>query len=63
MFIDILIHKAVYLLYRRGFIKGSVKEETTKSSKLYINAALAILEHQRRMSEESQPGGIMFGIR
>lgn len=63
MFMDILINKAVYLLHRRSFMKGSVEEETTRSSKLCINAALAILEHQRRMSEETQPGGIMFGIR
>lgn len=61
--IDILIHKASYLLHRRSFMKSSVEEETTKSSKLCINAALAILEHQRRISEESQPGGILFGIR
>lgn len=57
MFMDILIHKTVYLLHRRSFTKGSVDKETTKSSKLCINAALAILERQRRMSE------IMFGIR
>ncbi|BDD63978.1 hypothetical protein MAP00_008829 [Monascus purpureus] len=29
IFIDILINKAVYLLHRRGFMKGSVEEETT----------------------------------
>jgi hypothetical protein len=63
MFLDILIHKAVYLLHRRSFVKGSVGEESTKSNKLCIEAALAILEHQRRMSEETQPGGLMFGIR
>ncbi|PYI09931.1 hypothetical protein BO78DRAFT_336264 [Aspergillus sclerotiicarbonarius CBS 121057] len=63
MFLDILINKAVYLLYRRSFMKGSVGEETTKSSKLCVNAALSILEHQRRMDEEAQPGGIMFSIR
>ena len=63
MFLDILIHKAVYLLHRRSFVKGSVGEESTKSNKLCINAALAILEHQARISEETQPGGLMFGIR
>ncbi|RFU27838.1 hypothetical protein B7463_g8492, partial [Scytalidium lignicola] len=63
IFMDILIHKAVYLLHRQSFMKGSVKDEITKSSELCINAALAILEHQRKISEETQPGGIMFSIR
>ncbi|PWY85817.1 hypothetical protein BO94DRAFT_586376 [Aspergillus sclerotioniger CBS 115572] len=63
MFLDILINKAVYLLYRRSFMKVSVGEETTKSTKLCINAALSILEHQRRLNEEAQPGGIMFSVR
>ncbi|OKL55395.1 hypothetical protein UA08_09338 [Talaromyces atroroseus] len=63
MFMDILINKAVYLLHRRSFMKGSAEEETTRSRKLCINAALMILEHQRKMSEETQPGGIMFGVR
>lgn len=63
MFIDILIQKAIYLLHRQTFMKGSVEDETTKSSKLCSNAALQILEHQQRMSEESQPGGILFSIR
>jgi hypothetical protein len=56
MFLDILINKAVYLLHRRSFMRGSVGEESMKSNELCINAALAILEHQRRMSEETQPG-------
>ena len=63
MFLDILIHKAVYLLHRRSFVKGYVGEETTESNELCIKAALAILDHQRRMDEEIQPGGLMFGIR
>ena len=63
MFLDILIHKAVCLLHRRSFVKGSIGEESTKSNKLCINAALAILEHQQRISEETQPGGLMFAIR
>ncbi|RDW57488.1 oleate activated transcription factor 3 [Coleophoma cylindrospora] len=63
MFIDILTHKAMYLLHRRSFTKSFVGEGNTNSSGLCINAALEILEHQRRMNEESQPGGIMFGIR
>ncbi|RDW58331.1 oleate activated transcription factor 3 [Coleophoma crateriformis] len=63
MFIDILTHKATYLLHRRSFTKSFVGEGNTNSSGLCINAALAILEHQRRMNEESQPGGIMSGIR
>ena len=44
-------------------MKDSVGEESTESNKLCIKAALAILEHQRRMSEETQPGGLMFDIR
>ena len=63
MFLDILIHKAVYLLHRRSFVRGSVGEESTESNKLCIKAALTILEHQRRVTEETQPGGLVFGIR
>ncbi|KAI8676468.1 Zn(2)-C6 fungal-type domain-containing protein [Fusarium sp. Ph1] len=63
MFLDILINKAVYLLHRRAFVKGSSGETSTRSSKACIDAALAILDHQRRMSEETQPGGLMYGIR
>ncbi|KAH8660808.1 fungal-specific transcription factor domain-containing protein [Tricladium varicosporioides] len=63
MTLDVLIHKAFYLLYRRSFVKGSVGGESTKANELCIRAALAILEHQRRMSEETQPGGLLFGIR
>ncbi|KAK3933912.1 fungal-specific transcription factor domain-containing protein [Diplogelasinospora grovesii] len=63
MTLDILIHKAVYLLHRRSFVKGSAADESTGSTELCINAALAILEHQRRMSEETEPGGLMFLIR
>jgi Fungal specific transcription factor domain len=62
MFIDILINKATYLLHRQSFIKGP-KEEIMRSSKLCINAALMILEHQQRTSEETQPGGILFSVR
>ncbi|EED16792.1 conserved hypothetical protein [Talaromyces stipitatus ATCC 10500] len=61
--LDILIHKAVYLLHRWSFIKGSTGEESTKSNELCINAGLAILDHQRRINEELQPGGLMFAIR
>ncbi|WAO87809.1 Fungal-trans domain-containing protein [Fusarium falciforme] len=43
MFLDILIHKAVYLLHRRAFVKSSSGEENAKSSKACIDAALAIL--------------------
>ncbi|KAH6722843.1 fungal-specific transcription factor domain-containing protein [Leptodontidium sp. MPI-SDFR-AT-0119] len=63
IFIDILIHKAVYLLHRRTFMKGFEEQETTMSGELCMSAALAILDHQRRIAEESEPGGIMFGIR
>ncbi|KAH8705958.1 fungal-specific transcription factor domain-containing protein [Talaromyces proteolyticus] len=64
LFLDILIHKAVYLLHRRSFVKGSdAEEENPTSHELCITAALAILEHQQRMSEETQPGGLMFDIR
>ncbi|KAF2429258.1 hypothetical protein EJ08DRAFT_591012 [Tothia fuscella] len=60
MFVDILIQKAIYLLHRRSFLKGSAGEV---SDELCIKAALAILEHQRRMHEEIQTGGLMFAIR
>lgn len=63
MFMDVLIQKAVYLLHRWSFMKGSSGEENAKSNDICIDAALAILEHQRRMSEEVQPGGILFNIR
>lgn len=63
MFLDILIQKAIYLLHRHSFIKGSAGEESTKSNDICIQSALEILEHQRRMSEETQPGGLMFSIR
>ena len=63
MFLDILIHKAVYLLHRRSFVQGSIGVESTKSNELCIKAALEILKHQRRISEETQPGGVMFRIR
>lgn len=63
IYLDILIHKAIYLLHRRSFIKDSAGEESTKSNQLCIKAAISILEHQRRISEETQPGGLMFAIR
>lgn len=63
IFFDILIHKAVYLLHRRNFMKGTSVEESTKSNELCIKASLSILEHQQRISEETQPGGLMFAIR
>ena len=63
MVLDILIHKAVYLLHRRSFVKGAAGEESAKSNDLCIEAALAILKHQQMMSQETQPGGLMFGIR
>ncbi|KAI8670783.1 Zn(2)-C6 fungal-type domain-containing protein [Fusarium keratoplasticum] len=63
MVLDILIHKAVYLLHRRSFVKGPPWEANNRSNKACIDAALAILDHQRRMSEEIQPGGLMYGIR
>ncbi|KAF2725658.1 hypothetical protein K431DRAFT_238962 [Polychaeton citri CBS 116435] len=61
--LDILIHKAVYLLHRRSFMKGSSDEESTNASKHCIKSALSILEHQRNMGEETQPGGVVFSIR
>lgn len=63
MFMDILVNKAVYLLHRRGFVKGSSAEDSAKSNEICIKAALAILEHQQRMSEETRPGGLMFNVR
>lgn len=63
IFLDVIIHKSVYLLHRRSFIRGSVGGDNNKSKERCINAAMAILEHQRRISEEIQPGGLMFGNR
>ena len=63
MFYDIFVHKAVYLLHRRSFVGGSGGEESARSNEICINAALAILEHQRRMSEETQCGGRMATVR
>lgn len=61
--LDVLIHKAIYLLYRRSFINESAGEESTRSNELCIESALAILDHHRRMGEETEPGGLMFSIR
>lgn len=63
MFLDILINKAIYLLHRSGFVRGTIGKDSPKSGEICIDAALAILEHQQRMIEEIKPGGIMFGIR
>ncbi|KAJ4255043.1 hypothetical protein NW762_009847 [Fusarium torreyae] len=63
MMLDIIIHKAIYLLHRHSFVNGSDGEEVNRSHEVCIKASLAILEHQRRMSEETQPGGLMYGIR
>ncbi|KAI2616307.1 fungal-specific transcription factor domain-containing protein [Hypoxylon sp. NC1633] len=61
--IDVLVNKAIYLLHRRSFMKEAVGQESSKSSELCIKSTLATLEHQRRMGEETQPGGLMYGIR
>ncbi|KAI8964657.1 fungal-specific transcription factor domain-containing protein [Daldinia sp. FL1419] len=63
MFMDVLVQKAIYLLHRWNFMKGSVEATNARSNDICIDAALAILEHQQKMSEEIQPGGILFGIR
>ncbi|KAH8887521.1 hypothetical protein GQ53DRAFT_725719 [Thozetella sp. PMI_491] len=61
--LDVLIQKATYLLHRQTFMKGSAGKESTKSTEICVDAALAILQHQRRMSEETLPGGLMFNLR
>lgn len=61
--LDVLIHKAIYLLNRRSFINESAGEESARSNELCIESALAILDHHRRMGEEIEPGGLMFAIR
>jgi hypothetical protein len=63
--LDILIQKATYLLHRWSFMKivPTGEAEGTKSNELCIKAALAILDHQRRINEEIKPGGLMFAIR
>lgn len=63
LFLDILINKAVYLLYRRSFIRSPDQEESAKSNDICIKAALAIIEHQRSINEETEPGGLFFSIR
>ena len=62
IFLDILIHKAVYLLHRRSFVKGAGIQEK-ESNEQCIKAALAILEHQKQLAEETQPAGLMYAIR
>lgn len=63
--LDILIQKATYLLHRWSFMKvpPTREEEGTKSNELCIEAALTILDHQRKINEEIKPGGLMFAIR
>ncbi|KAK3677095.1 hypothetical protein LTR78_003300 [Recurvomyces mirabilis] len=59
--LDTLIQKDFYLLHRRSF-----KAEFTGQSaanKQCIDAALTILGHQRRLDEETAPGGIFYSIR
>ncbi|KAF5549400.1 transcriptional regulatory [Fusarium napiforme] len=63
MMLDIIAQKAIYLLHRHSFVRGSAGEESVRSSEICIKAALSILEHQRRMNEETQPGGLMYNIR
>lgn len=63
MMLDIIIQKAIYLLHRHSFVNGSSGEEISRSHEVCIKAALAILDHQRRMNEETQPGSLMYGIR
>ncbi|KAJ4070234.1 hypothetical protein NW753_001108 [Fusarium oxysporum] len=63
MMLDIITQKAIYLLHRHSFVRGSAGEESVGSNEICIKAALAILEHQRRMNEETQPGGLMYNIR
>ncbi|EWZ92737.1 hypothetical protein FOCG_06472 [Fusarium oxysporum f. sp. radicis-lycopersici 26381] len=63
MMLDIITQKAIYLLHRHSFVRGSAGEENVGSNEICIKAALAILEHQRRMNEETQPGGLMYNIR
>ncbi|CAG7565113.1 unnamed protein product [Fusarium equiseti] len=63
MMLDIIIQKAMYLLHRHSFINSSAREDNSRSYEACIGAALAILEYQRRMKEEAQPGGLMYAIR
>ncbi|MCJ1310446.1 hypothetical protein MMC25_004110 [Agyrium rufum] len=63
IFLDMILQKAIYLLHRRSFVKSSDDEESAKSNDQCINAALAILHHQRSMTEETRPGGLLAGSR
>ncbi|EME79066.1 uncharacterized protein MYCFIDRAFT_166965 [Pseudocercospora fijiensis CIRAD86] len=60
IFLDILIQKATYLLHRRSFLQNP---SAPNSTTLCINAALAILHHQRTLSEEIEPGGLWHHLR
>ncbi|KAK3331421.1 fungal-specific transcription factor domain-containing protein [Apodospora peruviana] len=59
--LDVLTHKAVYLLHRRSLV--NTPEGNGDGAEQCIQAALSILAHQRRISEEIEPGGLMFSIR
>ena len=63
IFIDILQHKAIYLLHRRSFVSEFKGHENESSYKQCIDSALAILEHQKTISEETRPGGLLFSMR
>ncbi|KAJ5291743.1 fungal-specific transcription factor domain-containing protein [Penicillium angulare] len=63
IFVNILFHKAMYTLHKQNFLKSMVDKEGTESSNICVNSALSILEHQHILSEEMEPGGVMFNIR
>lgn len=63
MFLDILVQKALYTLHRQNFVRKDKTSANDSSKATCIDAALAILGHLQRITEETQPGGMMFSIR
>ncbi|PWY78360.1 hypothetical protein BO70DRAFT_338925 [Aspergillus heteromorphus CBS 117.55] len=61
VFLDILAKKAVYLLHRQSFMKGTINPSTLRSAEVCIDSGLAILGHHKRINEAS--GGDLSGVR
>jgi hypothetical protein len=61
--VNTLYHKTRYLLHRRGFQQSSKSDDSLGSTQICMDAAFAILAHQRRLSEETHPDGLLYNIR
>lgn len=62
MFLDILVQKAIYTLHRQNFLKDKSNDHYESQAKC-IDAALIILDYLQKITEETEPGGLMFNIR